>query len=77
MSASAKKRELISMLRIAEEYQVIEEDDAVNILCLLKTDEQREEMMQYMAENPGATKQELFKKVIEIGKYELVPLDQI
>ena len=77
MSASAKKRELISMLRIAEEYQVIEEDDAVNILCLLKTDEQREEMMQYMAANPGATKQELFKKVIEIGKYELVPLDQI
>ncbi len=65
------------MLRTLERYDVINKDDAVNILLLLKTDEQREEMMQYMAENPGATKQELFKKVIEIGKYELVPLDQI
>ncbi len=77
MRATEKEAELITMLRTLERYDVINKDDAVNILLLLKTDEQREEMMQYMAENPGATKQELFKKVIEIGKYELVPLDQI
>ncbi len=77
MRVTEKEAELMTMLRTLERYDVIDKDDAVNILLLLKTDEQREEMMQYMAENPGATKQELFKKVIEIGKYELVPLDQI
>ena len=77
MRATEKEAELITMLRIAEKYNVIDKDDAVNILLLLKTDEQREEMMQYMAAHPEAETKELYEKTAEIIKAEWVDPDQI
>ena len=77
MEATKKHKELRSMMRVLEKAGGIEEGDAVMILCLLKTDEQREEMMQYMEKHPEAGTQELYTKTMEILKAKWVEPDQI
>lgn len=77
MAKTAKEKDLMTMMRTLLRFKVIEEQTAAMILCLLETDEQREQLMQFMENHPEAGKQELYKKTLEIIKAERVEPDQI
>ena len=44
----------------------IEEEDAAMVSCLLKTDEQRERLMQFMEKHPEAGTQEIVRETLII-----------
>ena len=77
MAKTAKEKDLTTMLRTLIRFNVIQKETAAMILCLLETDEQREEMMQYMAAHPEAETKELYEKTAEIINGEWVDPDQI
>ena len=66
MEATAKQRELRAMLKVLIRVGGIEEEDAAMVSCLLKTDEQRERLMQFMEKHPEAGMQEIVRETLEI-----------